>query len=240
MEPTTSTGREVSASGAASGVRRLTFMSKADLVTAALRELIIRGDLAPGDNLRQRDLAERFEVSATPVREALKQLEAEGLVTSVLHHGAVVVESNRGAMEDNYRIRAVLEALAATMATPRMTPDDIAKLESINADIVRHEDDDAAVTELNRRLHFEIYEHTGSPVLLSLMRLLWQSFAQGPQVIRPVRDSIREHDELIGALRDGDGQRAGELTKRHILGAIEYWRKAHDLETLDERHPLSR
>ena len=208
------------------------FMSKAELVSAAVRELIIRGELAPGASLRQRDLADRFEVSATPVREALKQLEAEGLVTSVLHRGAVVVESNRGAMEDNYRIRAVLEALAASMATPRMTPDAISKLDSINDEIARRKDDDDAVAALNRELHFEIYEHTGSPVLLSLMRLLWQSFAQGPQIIRPVEDSIREHRELIDALRARDGQKAGEVTKRHILGAIEYWRKVHDAETL--------
>jgi DNA-binding GntR family transcriptional regulator len=232
MRTPTSTQHTTKGDAPTDAAHGLAFMSKAELVTAAVRELIIRGELAPGASLRQRDLAERFEVSATPVREALKQLEAEGLVTSLLHRGAVVVESNRGAMEDNYRIRAVLEALAATMATARMPAEAISELDRINDEIARRKDDDDAVSDLNRQLHFQIYEHTGSPVLLSLMRLLWQSFARGPQIIRPVEDSIREHRELIAALRERDGQKAGEVTKRHILGAIEYWRKVHDAETL--------
>jgi DNA-binding GntR family transcriptional regulator len=200
------------------------FVGKSDLVVAAIRELIIKGELGPGARLRQRDLALRFGVSPTPVREALRQLEAEGLVRSSLHHGAVVAETDHEAIEDNYRIRAALESLAASMAAERITSSALVELGRLNRDLERPKLEESAIGELNRRLHFTIYEHAGSPVLISLMRLLWQSFPRGPQVVRPHEESIRQHRELIEALRAGDGNRAGELTRRHILGALERMR----------------
>ena len=69
-------------------------------------------------------------------------------------------------------------------------------------------------------LHFRVYEMAGSPLLLALMRLLWQSFPQGPQVARPRDESVADHKQLMEALRDRDAARAQAITQQHILGAI--------------------
>src|SRR6516225_12006466 len=108
------------------------YLSKSDFMAALLRELIISGDLKPGEQLRQRDLAERFGVSVTPVREALRWLESEGLVRYDAHKGSTVVEAEAGNTKEKYQIRAVLEGLAASLAAPKISDEDIRELESYN------------------------------------------------------------------------------------------------------------
>jgi len=184
-----------------------------------LRELILTGELRPGDPLRQRDLAARFGVSATPVREALQRLESEGLVQSDLHKGATVAEAAEGATEENYRIRAALEPLAASIAAGLITENEITELERMNSELRGIEDGDPRYVGLNRRFHFFIYEAARSPLLVGLMRLLWQSMPQGPRVLRSHKASAEQHDAILKALRARDGDRAAALTREHILGA---------------------
>ena len=198
------------------------YLSKSNFTAALLRELIISGELKPGVQLRQRDLAERFGVSVTPVREALRWLESEGLVRYDAHKGSTVVEAEAGATREKYQIRAVLEGLAAFLAAPRISDEDIRELESYNERLAGENLRPGEVNDLNRTLHFRVYEMAGSPLLLALMRLLWQSFPQGPQVARPRDESVAEHKELIEALRDRDAVRAQAITQQHILGAIRY------------------
>jgi len=196
------------------------YVSKSDLVAAALRELIITGALTSGSALRQRELAERFGVSPTPVREALRRLESEGLVTYDAHKGSTVVEADSSAVEEKYQIRAALEGLAASLAVPKISDDDIADLEAHNRRLADESLSPAEVNELNRTLHFRIYEMARSPLLLALMRLLWQSFPAGPQMYRPREESVAEHKALLDALRRRDAVAAQTITQKHILGAI--------------------
>jgi DNA-binding GntR family transcriptional regulator len=198
------------------------YLSKSNFIASLLRELIITGDLKPGEQLRQRDLAERFGVSVTPVREALRWLESEGLVNYDAHKGSTVVQAEAGATKEKYQIRAVLEGLAAFLAAPKISDDDIRELESYNERLAEADLGPGEVNDLNRTLHFRIYEMAGSPLLLALMRLLWQSFPQGPQVARPRDESVAEHKQLIEALKSRDAARAQAITQRHILGAIAY------------------
>jgi len=201
-------------------VARGVYLSKTDFMAALLRELIITGDLAPGEALRQRDLADRFGVSPTPVREALRRLESEGLVRYDPHRGSTVIEADVGSLQEKYRIRAALEGLAASLAAPKISDDDIRELESYNerlADVSLSPDE---VNDINRTLHFRVYEMAGSPLLVALMRLLWQSFPQGPQMARPREESIAEHKQLIEALQRRDAAAAQAVTQQHILGAI--------------------
>ncbi|MCI2420803.1 GntR family transcriptional regulator [Saccharopolyspora sp. K220] len=195
------------------------YTSKTELVTSMLRELIVTGELEAGTSLRQRDLATRLGVSPTPVREALRRLESEGLVTTDQHRSATVAESWLDATEENYLIRAALESLAAKLAAKRISAEQLAAIEQINAQIVELADDSLAYGTLNRDFHFGIYQAAGTPVLLSLMRMLWQAMPDGPKVVRSHRESAAEHAAIIEALRDGDAERAGELTYTHIVGS---------------------
>jgi DNA-binding GntR family transcriptional regulator len=199
------------------GAISVKYLAKSDVVTEALRELVITGQLAPGAELRQRDLALRFNVSATPIREALKRLESEGLVLHDVHRGARVIDTAFEAGEENFLIRASLEGLTAALAAGRATDDDVADLERLNDALAGVDERDDEAGALNRQFHFRLFEVAGSPLLLSLLRLLWHSFQQGEVIVRPLATSIEQHRGIIEALRDHDPVRAELLTRAHIL-----------------------
>jgi len=201
------------------GITPMQYSSKSDIVCAMLRELIISGELQPSEPLRQRDLAARFGVSQTPVREALRRLESEGLVSNDPHRGATVSESRSGAVEDNAQIRASLEPLGARLAARAVTAEQIANLRRLNAEIAALSEGDPAYGSLNREFHFSIYQAAASPMLLSMMRLLWQAMPDGPKVTRSHAESALQHDEIIDALEARDADRAAEMTRKHILGS---------------------
>lgn len=196
------------------------YQSKSDVVTAALRERIITGEFPAGTPLRQRDIAHEFAVSPTPVREALRRLQSEGLVHYDLHRGATVIEGTFGATEENYQVRAALEGLAARLAAQRITEEELATIGLLHEQIARSKRDDPNLTDLNRRFHFTIYESSRSPMLLALLRLLWQSFPDGPKISRPLRESVRQHEKIIESLAEHDPDKAEQRTREHILTAV--------------------
>ena len=201
---------------------RGTYISKSDMVTDVLRDLITDGQLSPGTPLRQRYLAERFDVSNTPVREALRRLESEGLVVTDVHRGATVARTESEELEENYRILAALEALAGSLAVAKITDDDIADIEALYREVAACLPDDGRLVELNRQFHFRIYECARSPMLLLLMRLLWRSFPHGPRAGRPHQESVRQHDALVRALKHRNEEQVAAIIRDHVLGSIKY------------------
>jgi DNA-binding GntR family transcriptional regulator len=195
------------------------YTSKTDMVSALLREMILSGELKGSQALRQRDIALQFDVSQTPVREALRRLESEGLVINDPHRGATVAESHAGGLEENYQIRAALESLGAGLAARSITDRQLAHLSALNDKMRAVGETDEAYAPLNREFHFYVYECADSPLLLSLMRLLWQSMPGGPRVLRSHGESTRQHDALLAALHARDGDAAAEATREHILGS---------------------
>src|SRR5690242_8471964 len=137
------------------------YVSKTDLVAALIREQVITGELAPGKQLRQRDLAQRFRVSQTPVREAMRRLESEGLVISDTHRGFTVVEPDDGPAEENFQIRAALESLGASLAARKIDAEGLGRLQALNDRMRALADDDASYADLNREFHFTVYEYAG-------------------------------------------------------------------------------
>ena len=195
------------------------YVSKTDMVAALIREQIITGELAAGEQLRQRDLAARFQVSQTPVREAMRRLESEGLVIGDTHRGFTVVEPDDGPVEENFQIRAALESLGASLAARKIDAGGLARLRDLNEAMRALPDDDPRYAELNREFHFTVYSCAGSPLLVSLMRLLWASLHGGPRVTRSYAESAQQHEEILRALADGDADAAAARTYQHIMGA---------------------
>jgi DNA-binding GntR family transcriptional regulator len=215
------------------------YVSKTDMVAALIREQIMTGELAAGEQLRQRDLAQRFQVSQTPVREAMRRLESEGLVIGDTHRGFTVVEPDDGPVEENLQIRAALESLGASLAASKIDAAGLARLEELNnqmralgdavdrgeGDADRREGDadrakgDPRYAVLNREFHFTVYEYARSPLLLSLMRLLWASLYGGPKTARTHAESARQHDVIVAALRAADPAAAAASTYQHIMGS---------------------
>jgi DNA-binding GntR family transcriptional regulator len=197
----------------------VSYVSKTDMVAAIIRELIITGELTAGQQLRQRDLAQRFGVSQTPVREAMRRLESEGLVIGDTHRGFTVVTPDDGPVEENFQIRAALESLGASLAARKIDEAGLAELERLNERMRALADGDPRYAELNREFHFTLQAYSRSPLLMSLMRLLWASLHGGPRVLRTHAESARQHDAILDALRGGDADAASALTYRHIMGA---------------------
>ncbi|MGA8460742.1 MAG: GntR family transcriptional regulator [Streptosporangiaceae bacterium] len=201
------------------GQGAVSYVSKTDMVAALIRELIITGELTAGQQLRQRDLAQRFGVSQTPVREAMRRLESEGLVIGDTHRGFTVVTPDDGPVEENFQIRAALESLGAALAAHKIDEAGLAELERLNERMRALADGDPRYAELNREFHFTLYQYSRSPLLMSLMRLLWASLHGGPRVLRTHTESARQHEAILEALRAGDADAASALTHQHIMGA---------------------
>jgi DNA-binding GntR family transcriptional regulator len=195
------------------------YVSKTDLVAALIRELVITGELTAGEQLRQRDLAQRFGVSQTPVREAMRRLESEGLLICDTHRGFTVVTPDDGRVEENFQIRAALESLGASLAARKIDAAGLSRLRDLNQTMRALPEGDPGYAELNREFHFTVYSCAGSPLLLSLMRLLWASLHGGPRVTRSHAESARQHDEILEALAGGDADAAAARTYQHIMGA---------------------
>lgn len=193
------------------------YLSKTDMVAALIRELIITGELTAGEQLRQRDLAQRFGVSQTPVREAMRRLESEGLVIGDTHRGFTVAAGDAGPVEENFQIRAALESLGASLAAHKIDAAGISRLQDLNRQMAVLAEDDPRYAELNREFHLALYEYSRSPLLMSLMRLLWASLRDGPRVLRTHAESARQHDAILDALRAGDAEAAAARTYQHIM-----------------------
>ena len=118
------------------------YVSKTDLVAALIRELVITGELPAGEQLRQRDLAQRFGVSQTPVREAMRRLESEGLLVCDTHRGFTVAAPELGPVQENFQIRAALESLGASLAARKIDAADLARLHGLNDQMRALPDDD--------------------------------------------------------------------------------------------------
>jgi DNA-binding GntR family transcriptional regulator len=192
------------------------------MVTAALRELIVSGELSAGASLRQRDLADSLGVSLTPVREALTRLQWQGLVRVDAHRGVRVAESDLGALVENVHIRAALEGLAAALAAGRVDGASLEALASVNSEIrALPAGDRRRYLELNQRFHSLVYASAGSPTLLALLRLLWQAIPAQFKVTRPFSQSADQHDEILAAMKPGDGALASSLIRSHILSALD-------------------
>lgn len=195
--------------------------SKSDMVADALRDLIDSGELKPGDMLRQRDIAKRFNTSPTPVREALHRLEAEGYVESRLHHGATV-RGEVARLSENFLIRATLEGLATELAVKKITDERIDQIEEINERLAQLDSEDPRRFAMNRELHFCLYEAAESPVLNTMLNVLWESLGEGPGHGRPLMEAVTEHRALIEALRARDSRSATRHIREHIERGLEY------------------
>jgi DNA-binding GntR family transcriptional regulator len=216
---TASTGSQSEASQPDRVIPGPGYVSKTDMVAALIREQIITGGLAAGEQLRQRDLAQRFQVSQTPVREAMRRLESEGLVIGDTHRGFTVVQPGDGPVEENLQIRAALESLGAALAARKIDAAGLARLEELNDQMRAMTGDDPGYADLNREFHFTVHEYARSPLLLSLMRLLWASLHGGPKVTRTHAESAGQHDAIVAALRAGDPAAAAAGTHQHIMGS---------------------
>jgi len=191
-----------------------------DHVSTSLRRSILTGDLAAGTRLGLNEVAEIFEVSTTPVREALRELSFEGLVRLDSYRGGVVTAVTRKDVEEIVRIRQVLEPMAIEEAMVGMTEEILTEARRILDDMANSDSWDAWVHG-NRAFHQKLYEASSSRRLVSLISSLQDTqvlFVSATLRRSPTlkETATADHEAMIQAARDRDARTLTEVTLRHL------------------------
>ncbi|UAB77651.1 GntR family transcriptional regulator [Erythrobacter sp. SCSIO 43205] len=211
-------------------------MTKAsDRAYQTIRSMILSGELSSGDALREEALAERCGVSRTPIREALRQLEADLLVRRTESQRSYVADWSLDDVEDAFELRAMLEGHAARRAAERMTDQVVKELKFCNkailAAVSRPTPDVATFLDRNRDFHALVLATAGSPRLTGLLT----SLIEQPVVWRTAqhydpeafKSSHREHADLLAAFERRDGAWAESIMAGHIRRAFHAYCDAH-------------
>ncbi|MDX1995586.1 MAG: GntR family transcriptional regulator [bacterium] len=193
-----------------------------EMIATALRSAILRGKLQSGQALRQDEIAAQFNVSKIPVREALVQLQAEGLVKLNPSRGAVVSSLSLEEVDEIYTIRLALEPMALRRAFPNFTPRDFMQGEHI-LNKIDHETDLTRWAELNWEFHEALYRPAKMPHLLRTIHDLHNNVVRFlvHTIDRSQLDiSQRQHRELLALCRAGDIEGACVLLQEHLCSPV--------------------
>ncbi|AGL00252.1 GntR family transcriptional regulator [Desulfoscipio gibsoniae] len=193
-----------------------------DQVFQKLRRAIITGELKPNERLVERTLAEQLGVSRTPIREAIRMLELEGLISYLPKLGAVVTQVSNEEVLEIYRIRSVLEGLAARMAAENITPAATNELMKTLGELERaaEQRDLTGLEQEHRQFNDIIYQAAGSPRLYGMITTLVdhiQRYARvGYSQPQRIEEATREHRRLAEAIKAQNGALAEQVAREHI------------------------
>jgi DNA-binding GntR family transcriptional regulator len=198
-------------------------------IVIRLRQAIVTGDLPPKTRLIEPELARQLNVSRTPLREAIRQLEAEGFVATVPRAGAFVSETTPRDVEDLYPIRAVIEGLAARQAAENPDPAKREVLQGILAELARRTTDSREYHEISGRFHDAVVAFSGNRQLKTIYQGLAQHIARMRTLSLAARGrpgvSLYEHRRIVTAILRGRGVEAERAMREHIEGAHAVLRK---------------
>lgn len=193
-----------------------------DVVFDTLREAIITGELKPGERLMEVKLAEKMGVSRTPVREAIRKLELEGLVDMLPRKGAHVAELSVNDIINVLEVRASLDGLATSLAAQRITEEEINELKHIQAQLISYVEKDNLQGTIKKDVEFHdfIYRTSRNERLIQIASNLREMIHRFRVIylkdLNSHKDVIKEHAEIYEAILKKDQQLAQEYAQRHI------------------------
>lgn len=196
------------------------YRTKEEQVADYLREGIISGMYPRGSRLKQAEIAEQLHLSITPVREALKLLEAEGYVSRDSYRGAQVVPFDASASGEILQLRLLLEAQLVQGAVEKVTAEDISELRALEKEFEQayERGDRAAARGVNYRFHRRLYDIADLPHTLHFVQVLWARYPF--DVINAVggrtQCAAKEHEDILNALAGGDASAAILAMRKHI------------------------
>jgi DNA-binding GntR family transcriptional regulator len=195
--------------------------TKAELAVQVLRQRIRTGELEPGQRLRLNRLTRELGMSPTPIREALRLLQADGLVHYHPHQGIVVAEFSPEETGDVVRLRCLLEPSAMELGVPSLTPEQLQALEHLHEKLLAAVDacNGSAISTSNASWHWAIYDACGSVHLRKFIHRLWDLYPWRTMWALPGRaeESAREHARIMDAIVLGDAKLAADRLREHIL-----------------------
>ena len=193
-----------------------------DVVFNTLRRAIITGEFAPGERLMEISLANRLGVSRTPVREAIRKLELEGLVIMIPRKGAQVAKITEKSLRDVIEIRCVLEEFAASLACERITEAGKEKLEEAHQRFVEAVDggDILDIVETDEQFHDTIFQATCNERLITIINNLREQFYRyRMEYVRDIEQHtvlVTEHEQLLHAIFNHDSEAARQIMRTHL------------------------
>jgi DNA-binding GntR family transcriptional regulator len=199
----------------------LRFATKAEAVYGEIRRRILNGILEPSAPLNQDALAPELGVSVTPVREAIRRLEAEGLVQFQAHKTVIVTPLTRNELGEIYDVRLQLDPYAASLAATAATEDDLREIERLSG--ARPSKDPLEQVRVNRAFHRAIYARSGNRTLTDILDRLWER-TDRYRVMLLARDTellaaMREHIEIVEAMRSKQPRLVAKLVRAHVAKA---------------------
>lgn len=198
-----------------------------DVVFNTLRQAILRGELKPGERLMEIQLANKLGVSRTPIREAIRKLELEGLVLMIPRKGAEVAEITEKSLRDVLEVRRALEALAVQLACDKMTEIELLELErsAQSFKLVLRTKDISKIATADVNFHDIIYQATGNDKLIQLLNnLREQMYRFRVEHLKKVKyheQLVKEHDEIIEKLKEKKKHEVTEAVCRHVDNQVD-------------------
>lgn len=193
-----------------------------DVVFHTLREAILKGDLKPGERLMELQLAAKLGVSRTPIREAIRMLEQEGLAVTMPRKGAEVARMTLKDMEDVLEIREALDELAVRIACEKITEEQLKKLIAVKEEFETEtkSGDLKKIAESDVRFHDIIYEATGNPKLVTMLNnLREQVYRYRVEYIKNPENYpvlIAEHEAIVDGVKNHDAKKARDAMREHV------------------------
>lgn len=193
-----------------------------DVVFNTLRQAILKGELEPGERLMEIQLAERLGVSRTPIREAIRKLELEGLVLMIPRKGAEVAKISARSLRDVLEVRRALEELAIELACQRMSEEDVGNLQKAQEDFKNAiaEGDAMKIAETDEHYHDVIYEGTQNAKLIQMLNNLREQMYR--YRLEYIKDEdkrkilVLEHEKILKTVRERKVAEAKEAVREHI------------------------
>lgn len=201
----------------------LRVVTKSEAVYRELRTRILKGIVLPGSTLNQETLAAEFGVSVTPLREALRRLNTEGLVQLEAHKTVTIAPLSKRELDEIYAVRLQLDPLAASLAAEHPSDEQLAEIERLAS--APSPEDAARQLEANRAFHRSVYSASGNRVLTETLDHLWDRTDRYRLVLlqRGVYGfaAAKEHVEIAAALRSRGKRQVGRLMRTHLATAHE-------------------
>jgi len=203
-----------------------TDLSQGGVAFAKLMKAIETGHYQPGDRLREVEIAERLSLSRTPIREALRRLEAENIVEHRPRVGAVIRKLGQAEVVELYEMRLVLERTAAEMAAKHSVSAEVDALAAINDDISQTPDDGPRAAAINQKFHHAIYLAGRNRFLLDAARAINNALLLlGPTTLADadrITTVVHQHSQIIEAISAGDIDGAGAAAQAHLQTSLRY------------------
>uniref|UniRef100_UPI0026F0DE82 GntR family transcriptional regulator n=1 Tax=Acetomicrobium mobile TaxID=97477 RepID=UPI0026F0DE82 len=215
-----------------------------ELVLERLREAILNRTLKPGDRIVEAELAQVFNVSRTPVREALRVLEAEGLLRRIPRKGLFVRGITREDVVEIYSIRIALESLAVSIAVERITPVEISRLAKLVDQMKKYTESKESdkLFSVCQEFNDILVRASRMPRLIKLVKVYMEYLEQFRAISMAKHErqvaALREHEEILRAVVNRNPQEAEMAVKRHLRGALEAFLKEEricDTQKLTDR-----